>query len=96
MKKMGNCLKMTVKKEKRVIKPSNEYHFSIPNYSFDQKNEVLKRRSWDDKISPHAERLYKQVVFKDRYGYRKLDYAFRNAAWNIEFAYAHGTVQSNS
>lgn len=93
---MENCLKMTVKKEKQLIKPSDEFDFSIPNYSFDQKNEVLKRRSWDDKTRPHAERLYKQVVFKDRYGYRKLDYAFRNAAWNIEFAYAHGTVQSNS
>lgn len=66
------------------------FPFPVPDYRFDQRNEVFKRRVWDEEIRPHAARLSTQVKHRDRYGYRKLDYALRNAAWNIENVFAFG------
>jgi hypothetical protein len=56
------------------------YPFPVPGYWFDQRNEMFKRRTWDEEFGPHGKRLYTQVKYDDRYGYRKLDYALRNAA----------------
>lgn len=86
---------MKLKKEIDVKKTS-EFPFPVPNYRFDQKNEVLKRRAWDEDIIPHGKRLYGQVKYRDTFGYRKLDYALRNAAWNLEFGFGHGTVRSDA
>jgi hypothetical protein len=33
--------------------------------------------------------------FQEQYGYRKLDFALRNAAWNIEYGFAFGNMCSN-
>lgn len=72
-----------------------DFPFPVPNDRFDQRNEMFKRRTWDPEFIPHGNRLYTQVHFQDRYGYRKLDYALRNAAWNIEYAYAFGNMRSD-
>ena len=71
------------------------YPFPVPGYRFDQRNEMFKRRTWDEEFVPHGKRLYTQVKYDDRYGYRKLDYALRNAAWNIEYGHAFGNMRSN-
>ena len=57
---------------------------------------MFKRALWDEKMRPHAMRFYKEVKFKEKIGYRKIDYAFRNAAWNIEWSAAFGNARSNS
>ncbi|MBW1722415.1 MAG: reductive dehalogenase [Deltaproteobacteria bacterium] len=72
-----------------------EFPFQVPDYRFDQKNEMFKRRTWDPEFKPHGDRLYNTIKFQDRYGYRKLDYALRNAAWNLEYGYAFGNMCSN-
>lgn len=76
---------------------SSEHYFplDVPDYRFDQRNEMFKRRVWDENIIPHANKLYHQVKFDERPGYRKVDYALRNAAWNIEYGYAFGTMKGN-
>jgi epoxyqueuosine reductase len=73
-----------------------DFPFPVPDYRFDQKNEMFKRRTWDPDIKPHGDRLYGQVKYQEeRYGYRKLDYALRNAAWNLEYGYAFGNMRGN-
>jgi hypothetical protein len=47
------------------------YPFPVPGYWFDQRNEMFKRRTWDEEFGPHGKRLYTQVKYDDRYGYRK-------------------------
>ncbi len=71
------------------------FPFPVPNYRFDQRNEMFKRRTWDEEIKPHGDRLYNTIKYQDKYGYRKLDYAFRNAAWNMEYAFGYGNMRSN-
>lgn len=71
------------------------FPFPVPNYRFDQRNEMFKRRTWDEEFIPWGNQLYKQVKYDERYGYRKLDYALRNAAWNMEYAFAFGNMRSN-
>lgn len=73
----------------------NYFPFQVPDYRFDQKNEMFKRRTWDKEFLPWGEQLYKKVKFQDKYGYRKLDYALRNAAWNMEFGFGFGVMKSN-
>ena len=53
--------------------------FPVATDRFDQKNEMFKRGRWDQTALPHAMRFYKEVKFKEKVGYRKIDYAFRNA-----------------
>ena len=78
---------------KEVVIPS----ISVPGYRFDQKNEVFKRRHWDEELIPKGRKtLYDDVVFDDRAGYRKLDYAFRNASWHLEWSSGFGNDQGNS
>ena len=70
--------------------------FPVAGYRFDQKNEMFKRSMWDEKMAPHGMRFYREAVFKEMVGYRKIDYAFRNAAWNLEWGAGFGNSRSNS
>jgi reductive dehalogenase len=70
--------------------------FPVASYRFDQKNEMFKRSLWDEKMAPHGLRFYREAVFKEVVGYRKIDYALRNAAWNIEWGAGFGNSRSNS
>ncbi len=67
----------------------------VPDYRFDQKNEMFKRRIWDKDFIGPGKRLYSEVKYQNRYGYRKLDYALRNAAWNLEYGFGSGNMKSN-
>jgi reductive dehalogenase len=80
--------------KKRV--DSTTYPFPTPPNRFDQKNEMFKRSVWDETMRPHAKGFYEEVVFLEKVGYRKLDYALRNAAWNLEWGFALGNSRSNS
>ena len=73
----------------------SDFPLPVPDCRFDQRNEMFKRRTWDPEFIPHGNRLYTQIHYQDRYGYRKLDYALRNAAWNIEYGYAFGNMRGN-
>lgn len=86
---------MNREKEAKVKQDDPRFPFPVPNYRFDQKNELFKRRTWDEEIRPHGDRLYKTINYQDKYGYRKLDYALRNAAWNMEYGFGFGTMRSN-
>jgi epoxyqueuosine reductase len=70
--------------------------FPVPDYRFDQKNEVFKRAAWDETMVPHSQRFYRDVVYQDRAGYRKLDFSLRNASWNLEWSFGMGNSRSNS
>jgi hypothetical protein len=74
---------------------NRDFPFPVPEDRFDQKNEVFKRRAWDDSVGAYCSQLYQQVKYQDRYGFRKLDYALRNASWNIEYDYAMGNMRGN-
>ena len=71
------------------------FPFPVPDSRFDQRNEMFKRRNWDEEFIPHGNRLYGEAHFQEKYGYRKLDYALRNAAWNIKYGFAFGNMCSN-
>ncbi len=71
------------------------FPFPVPDHRFDQRNEMFKRRNWDEEFIRHGNKLYGRVEYQERYGYRKLDYALRNAAWNIEYGFAFGNMCSN-
>lgn len=73
----------------------NSWPFPVPNERFDQRNEMFKRAAWDETFHDQGVRFYREVVFKGTSGYRKLDYAFRNAAWNLEWSAALGNSRSN-
>lgn len=72
------------------------FPFPVPDYRFDQRNEMFKRRTWDEEFIPHGNRLYTQVKYRDKYGFRKMDYALRNASWNIEYGFAFGNMAGNT
>ena len=74
---------------------AHDFPFPVPDYRFDQRNEMFKRRTWDDHIHSHVDRLYSEVHHQERYGFRKLDYALRNAAWSIESGFGLGTQCGN-
>jgi reductive dehalogenase len=76
--------------------PEAELPFPVPSSRFDQKNEMFKRSLWDEKMRPYAKRFYEDIQYRDEVGFRKLDYAFRNSAWNLEWGYGRGNSQSNS
>ncbi|MBW1997026.1 MAG: reductive dehalogenase [Deltaproteobacteria bacterium] len=86
---------MNGKKSEFHDKGLGDFPFPVPDYRFDQKNEMFKRRTWDGEIKPHGDRLYNTIRYQDKYGYRKLDYALRNAAWNIEYSFAFGNMRSD-
>lgn len=71
------------------------FPLEVPAAPFDQRNEMFKRRTWDPAFIPSGDRLYKEVEYRDTYGFRKLDYALRNAAWHIEHGFAFGAMRGN-
>jgi epoxyqueuosine reductase len=71
-----------------------EFPFSVPVHRFDQKNEMFKRSTWDEKMRVHSKR-FREVRYQERAGYQKLDYAFRNAAWNLEWGFGLGNSRSD-
>ncbi|UCF91374.1 MAG: reductive dehalogenase [Desulfobacterales bacterium] len=75
---------------------TNDLPFPVPAGRFDQKQEMFKRASWDEKIRPLAARFYREVDYREDDGYRKIDYALRNASWNLEWGAALGNSRSNS
>lgn len=78
-----------------MSQPDHDFPFAVPPLRYDQRNELFKRRTWDETIRLHAGRLYSEVVYQDRPGYRKLDYALRNAAWHLEYGFAGGNMRGN-
>lgn len=83
-----------MKSEKELA--GQEMPFPVPAYRFDQKNEMFKRSLWDEKMLPHGMRFYREVKFQEKIGYRKIDYSFRNASWNLEWGAGFGNSRSNS
>jgi reductive dehalogenase len=73
-----------------------EYRFPVPTSRFDQKNEMFKRSRWDEKMQAHGKRFYEDIKYREEFGFRKLDYAFRNASWNLEWGFGFGISRSNS
>lgn len=75
---------------------ASDFPIAVPDYRFDQRNEMFKRRTWDEAFVPHGNRLYGQIRYDSRNGYRKIDYALRNAAWNMEYEFGKGNMCSDS
>lgn len=73
-----------------------DYPFEIVNSRFDQKNEVFKRSIWDEKMRPAGNRFYREAVFQEKAGFRQIDYALRNGAWNLERGAGFGNSRGNS
>jgi reductive dehalogenase len=82
---------MKLKKEQT----DSEFPFLIPPYRFDQKNDMFKRAIWDTKMQPYGLLFYREVKYQQKIGYRKTEYAFRNAAWNLEWGAGFGNSRSN-
>ena len=72
-----------------------DFPFPVPSDRFDQKNEMFKRTRWDPKMQLLASRFYQEVEYKESAGYQKMDYALRNASWNLEWSAALGNSRSN-
>jgi reductive dehalogenase len=74
-----------------------ELPFPVPDYRFDQKNEMFKRSLWDPSFEDIiTSRFQEDVVYPDKPGWRKLDFAAQNAAWNVEWGFGMGNSRSNS
>jgi len=71
-----------------------EFPFPVPAYRFNQKNEMFKRNIWDEKNRDLLKR-FTEIHYQPKVGYRKIDYAFRNASWALEWKYGMGNVRSN-
>ncbi len=69
--------------------------FPVADSRFDQKNEMFKRSVWDEAIHADAERFYRDIVYQEKPGFRRLDYAFRNGTWSLEWSAACGNSRSN-
>ena len=78
------------------IQTENELGFPVADSRFDQKNEMFKRAIWDEKMQSLGNRFYRDIKYQDKDGYRKIDYAFRNAAWNLEWSAGFGNSCGNS
>jgi epoxyqueuosine reductase len=87
----------TMSESMRDISADSDGHlgFPVPNYRFDQKNEMFKRAAWEEAFKPLGER-FREVVFQERVGYRQEDFALRNAGWNVEWSFGFGNSRSNS
>ena len=83
-------MKIDVKSEKAVARGAGRY--VVGNVErFDQKNEMFKRALWDHSQRHIMEDFYiKEVMPKDKPGYRLEDQAIRNGAWYLEHFYAMG------
>src|SRR3989339_620919 len=82
--------------EQQEVSCESKPPFPVPTYRFDQKNEMFKRSIWDEKMQSHRKRFYEEVVYQQKIGYRKLDYAFSNATWNLEWSFGSGNARSNN
>lgn len=69
-----------------------ELPFPVASYRFDQKNEMFKRIIWDEAMQ-HLGKW--PAEFSEKVGFRKIDYAFRNASWNLEWGAGYGNSRSN-
>jgi len=88
------------RKERNATRPeaiglAEDVPFAVPDYRFDQKNEMFKRAVWDEDYRPWSDRLSKEPLYQEKIGYRKIDYALRNASWNLEWGAAQGNFRSN-
>jgi len=72
----------------------SEIPFPVPTYRFNQRNEMFKRGVWDEK-KRYLLKGFSEVRYQDKMGYRKIDYAFRNASWALEWKYGMGNARSN-
>jgi reductive dehalogenase len=72
----------------------SEFPFPVPTYRFNQKNEMFKRNVWDEK-NRHLLKSFSEVKYQSKVGYRKIDYALRNASWSLEWRYGMGNARSN-
>ena len=81
--------------EQRTEPNETDFPFPVAESRFDQKLEMFKRAIWDEQMRPHAARFYKEVTYQKKPGYRKMDYALRNASWNVEWSAALGNSRSN-
>lgn len=73
-----------------------QFPFPVPNDRFDQRNEMFKRRTWNEEIAKWAGPFYSEAHYQEKYGFRKLDLALRNASWNLEHDFAFGNSRGNS
>lgn len=71
------------------------FPFPVPDTRFDQRNEMFKRAREDEAFAEAASRFYDQTKYQDKYGFRKLDFALRNASWHIEHGFAFGVLGSD-
>lgn len=71
-----------------------DFGFPVPPDRFDQRDEMFKRALWDPAITPAGERFYREVVFRDRPGWERRDYAAHLASWNVEDEFAQGHARS--
>ncbi len=77
--------------------PIADHGFQLPDCRFDQKNEMFKRAIWDPAFETIiVRRFHEEVVFQDKPGWQKPDFAARNAAWNVEWAFGMGNSRSDS
>ena len=68
----------------------------VPGYRFDQKNEMFKRNFWDQTVQLEGKRYWENVQYQEKAGFTRVDYAFRDASWDLEHKYANGNGRSNS
>ncbi|MBW1977418.1 MAG: reductive dehalogenase [Deltaproteobacteria bacterium] len=80
----------------RPSKQEEMVGFPVPDYRFDQKNEMFKRAFWDEQFETQRTRFYNEVGFQDKPGWGKVDFSIRNAAWNVEWSFGMGNSRSNS
>jgi hypothetical protein len=69
-----------------------EVPFPVAPQRFDQKNEMFKRSQWDEKMQSHGMRFNREVKFREKVGYRQLDYALSTTSW----AMTNPFLQKNS
>jgi len=79
----------------KILQSEEDSPIPVPNDRFDQKNEMFKRALWDERMRPYGRRFYKEVNYQEKIGFRKIDYALRNAAWNLEWSAGFGNSRSN-
>jgi len=72
--------------------PQEQLPFPVADYRFDQKNEMFKRIIWDETMRPLGQW---PAEFDEKVGFRKIDYAIRNASWNLEWGAGYGNLRSN-
>jgi hypothetical protein len=78
----------------RSFQNKEDYGFPVTGDRFDQKNEMFKRPLWDEKLMEMGQRFYMETAIHDKPGWRQIEFAARNAAWNVAIVYAGG-LQSN-